>query len=64
MSDDFEYDFEYGVQFTNTPDAPPHRTEMTAEQALEWIRATESMGGVPEGAFFVIRRPVGPWERA
>jgi hypothetical protein len=55
--------FEYGVQITNAPDSEPHRTGMTAEQAIEWIKDTESMGGVPKGAFSLIRRIVGPWER-
>ena len=56
-------EFEYGVQITNAPDSEPHRTGMTAEQAVEWIEETESMDGVPHGAFFVIRRLIGPWER-
>jgi hypothetical protein len=56
-------EFEYGVQFKNHPAAEPHRTGMTSEQAREWIRTTEKMGGVPEGSFVIVRRRIGAWER-
>ena len=40
----------------------PHLSGMTLERAQRFIDEWEIDGGRP-GAFYIIRRPKGPWER-
>ncbi len=53
--------FEYGIAFERALDAP-HRVNMTAVEAEEWVAEWVEMGGKPE-AVSIIRRPIGQWER-
>jgi hypothetical protein len=52
--------YEYGVAFRGEP----HRWGwgMTEEQAYKWVEEFEADGGIA-GAFFVIKRRLGEWEK-
>lgn len=54
-------EYEYAVMFSPYPDEI-HRGPWPREQAEEWIKDAEDEG-FREGAFYLVRRPSGPWER-
>jgi hypothetical protein len=55
-------DYEYGVALLDDL-SDPHRTGMTEAEAREWVASAEGESQMKPGAFKVIRRPVGEWER-
>lgn len=60
MTDD-EQQYEYAVMHWAYPDEP-HRGPWPREQAVQWVKESSEIG-FREGAFYVVRRPVGQWER-
>lgn len=54
-------EYEWAV-WNSLYDDGPHRTGLTEEGASEWIERAESIGAASD-VFYVVRRPVGPWER-
>lgn len=60
-------DYEYGIAHYKhdpnepEPDGGPHRLDMPLEEARTWLEEWKQMGGNSD-AFYLIRRPRGPWE--
>lgn len=54
--------YEYAVMHSMFPDEP-HRGPCSQEEAEKWVKEAEA-NGYPEGAFYVGKREVGPWEKA
>ncbi len=53
---------EYGIVRGDDPlEEGVHRSNMTLEEAKEWIKEWDEMGGAP-GLFRIVKRPVSPWE--
>lgn len=59
MTDD-KQQYEYAVMQERIPGL--HRGPWPEEKAVAWVRECEEMG-MRKGAFYVVRRPVGDWER-
>ena len=61
-------EYEYGIGHymydlnSDNPEHGPHRLGMTLEEAQTWLDEWKEMGGRVE-AFYLVRRPRGPWER-
>lgn len=55
-------DKEYGIARRNEPlEEGVHCSNMTLEEAKEWIKEWEEMNGVP-GVFYIVKRTLSPWE--
>lgn len=51
--------YEYGIMMRRSEHL--HRSNMTREEALEFVREAVA-DGFPTGFFWVVRRPLGDWE--
>lgn len=57
MSDEYEY----GIAISIYGPEDPHRSGMDLEEAEDWIRTLSDPNF--DNFFYIIRRPLGPWER-
>ncbi len=56
-------DWEWGVAYKGVEYEILHRWGMTEDEAREWVRHWPELGGVPD-VVSVVKRSLGPWERA